>query len=289
MSQTRNFMLLLKSMWVLNRFVCVGLDANLDAIPDWFKKPYKNIGTQLFEYCKAIVDVTHNIVGAYKINTAFFEAYGEEGWRALKTLVFYIQSIAPEIPIILDGKRTDIGNTNNAYCKMLLDVNADALTINPYFGKIGVQPFLDMKNKGIIVLCRTSNEGAEEFQNEKVLQPDGSELFLFQRVGINVATTWNKNGNCMLVVGATAPTELKTIRKLVGNEIPILIPGIGKQGGDLVLTLTAGMTPEGGVLINSSRGIIFASKEQDFAEAALAATQKLHDDITTFRGFQVIT
>ena len=219
-----------------------------------------------FEFNKKIIDQTHDLVCAYKPNFAFYEALGIKGWENLKKTVEYIQRYHSGVVTIADAKRADIGNTNLGYVTAIFDeMKFDAVTVNPYFGCEALQPFLDRVDKGIIILCRTSNPGAGEFQ-------DG----LWQNVAENVANKWNTNNNCLLVVGATYPKELKQVRQIVG-EMTLLVPGIGAQGGDIAKTVKAGLNNQrAGMIINSSRGIIFA--ENPRLEA-----QKLREEINKYR------
>jgi orotidine-5'-phosphate decarboxylase len=258
-----------------NTLVCVGLDTDFGKIP-------KHLLTQThpqFVFNKAIINATHDLVCAYKLNCAFYEARGEEGIRALKMTCDYVRKTYPDIPIILDAKRADIGSTNKGYVEFAFDyLGTDAITLHPYLGQEALQPFLDRKDKGCIILCRTSNSGAGEFQD---LVAGGKPLY--ERVAKQVAEKWNINGNCLLVVGATYPKELKTVRKIVG-DMTILVPGVGAQGGDLEKTMKAGINSKGaGLIINSSRGIIFASSDKDFAERARIETEKLRTAINVYR------
>ena len=258
-----------------NSLVCVGLDSDIDKFPLHIRNGEHPQST----FNKAIIDATHDLVCAYKPNTAFYEQRGKGGIEALKMTCDYIRQKHPEIPIILDAKRADIGNTNNGYAKFAFDyLGVDAITIHPYLGSEAIRPFLECKDKGIIILCRTSNEGAGEFQDLKV---KGEPLYKI--VAKNVVRKWNKNVNCMLVVGATYPKELKEVRKIVGDMI-LLIPGVGAQGGDVEATVKAGLnSKKRGMIINSSRAIIFASSGKDFAEKARKETKKLKDLINQFR------
>jgi len=273
----RNFMEMLHAKWDEGKFVCVGLDSDPTKIPESVGK-----GTvsqeQIVEFNSRIIDATRDLVCAYKPNIAFYATYGIPGWHALRNTIDWVNQVAPEIPVILDAKRADIGNTNRGYVAEVFDVlGADAVTVNPYFGAEALQPFLERKDKGIIVLCRTSNKGAGEFQDLTVL----GQGPLYRVVAQHVASEWNKNGNCALVIGATYPAELAEVRGIVGDGFPILIPGIGKQGGDLEKTVNAGRDSKSqGMIINSSSGIIFASDGEDFAEAARRETEKLHNGIT---------
>lgn len=231
-----------------NSLLCVGLDQGE------------------FEFNKNIIEQTHDLVCAYKPNFAFYEALGVRGWGNLKKTVEYIQRYHPGVVTIADAKRADIGNTNQGYLTAIFDeLGFDALTINPYFGREAVQPFLDRKDKGIIILCKTSNPGSGEFQD-----------LIWEKVARNVVNEWNKNNNCLLVVGATYPEELKKVREIVG-EMTLLVPGIGAQGGDVEKTVKAGLnSAKAGMIINSSRGIINASNP------GLEA-QKLRDEINKYR------
>lgn len=287
----RNFMALLRCKWDEGKFVCVGLDSELRKIPEAAQisdasRLDRGIDpeTSIIEFNRGIVDATKDIVCAYKPNIAFYEAYGNEGLSALHETICYINQTAPDVPVILDAKRADIGSTNAGYATAAFDfLNADAITVHPYLGAEALQPFLDCADKGIIVLCRTSNKGAGEFQDKYISIVPGCNMPLYQYVARQVATSWNKNDNCLLVVGATYPEELAQVRKIVG-DMPILIPGIGAQGGDVEKTVLAGKDSNGqGMIINSSRGIIYASNGPDFANAARAETLRLHKLINQYR------
>ncbi|HZZ99749.1 MAG TPA: orotidine-5'-phosphate decarboxylase [Candidatus Paceibacterota bacterium] len=278
---------MIEERWSQGKFVCVGLDSDFDKIPEsaHVARPVDLavqriiVSETIAEFNHSIVEATKDIVCAYKPNTAFYEAYGAEGIAALHRTITDIHAIAPDVPVILDAKRGDIGNTNKGYVKFTFDyLHADAVTVHPYLGIESLEPFLAKKDKGVFVLCRTSNPGAREFQDSSVY---GEPLYRF--VAGCVANRWNKNGNCGLVVGATYPEELNEIRGVAG-DLPILIPGIGAQGGDLEKTVKAGRDSRGqGMIINSSRGIIFASRRNTFAEAARRETQKLHNLIDQYR------
>ena len=270
----RNFRQLLEAQWEKGKFLCVGLDSDLDKIP-----PSAHIdGTResIVYFNRAIVDATKDLVCSYKPNPAFYEAQGDEGWKALRETIQYIHEAAPDVAVILDAKRADIGNTNEAYAKSAFDhLHADAITVNPYPGREALLPFLERKDKGVIVWCRTSNGGAGEFQD---LTVEGEPLY--KTVARHVAEKWNENGNCALVVGATYPDELAEVRKIVG-DMPILIPGIGAQSGDLEKTVKAGKDGRGrGIIIAASRAVIFASNGPNFAEAAREKATALHGAIT---------
>lgn len=282
----RNFMELLQKKWGEGRFVCVGLDPDWKKIPDRFKQNQNFGAYDNHWFLVEIVRATHGIVCAFKPNIAFFEKYGGGGINHLRDLIAFVHDIAPEVPVILDAKRADIGNTNNGYVGMLDDLGADAITVHSYLGAEALKPFLDREDKGVIVLCRTSNPGAGEFQDLMVFEKGTSSSYaepLYLRVAERVSREWNKNGNCALVVGATYPDELQKVREVVG-DMPLLIPGVGFQQKGVPLeeqvnqVVNAGKNScNQGMIINSSRGIIFASNGEDFAEAASRETQKLHD------------
>ncbi|MDE1966919.1 MAG: orotidine-5'-phosphate decarboxylase [Patescibacteria group bacterium] len=289
----RNFHDLIKARWAEGKFVCVGLDPDMDRMPEHLKERCRSAElpvhrpdpSTVVEFCESIIAATKDLVCAYKPNSAFFEGLGHSGIEALLEVIGTAHQLAPHVPVILDAKRADIDNTNKGYIKSAFDLlDADAITVHPYLGKQALKPFLDRKEKGIIVLCRTSNKGAGEFQDIRV-QTVGSEpgsivsAMLYEIVAARVAHEWNANGNCALVVGATYPAELARVRQIVG-ELPILIPGIGAQGGDLEKTVAAGKDSRGrGMIINSSRSILYASSGEDYAEAARRETLKLHKAI----------
>lgn len=258
-----------------NSLVCVGLDPDLDKLPKTLLKKRDPI----FEFNKAIVDATADLVCAYKPNIAFYEAEGIAGLRSLKKTVDYIRKQYSEIPIILDAKRGDIGNTNEGYAKFAFEfLEADAITLHPYLGREALEPFLAKRDCGLFILCKTSNEGASEFQDLRFKKEE-----LYKIVARNVSKKWNKYGNCFLVCGATYPDNLARVRKIVG-DMAILVPGIGAQGGDVERVVKAGLNSKGqGLIINSSRGIIFASQGTDFAEAARRETIKLKNVINSCR------
>lgn len=265
-----------------NSLVCVGLDSDIGKIPEHIRNGQHPQST----FNKAIVDATADLVCAYKPNTAFYEARGKAGIEALKITCDYIKEKYPDIPIILDAKRGDIGNTNEGYIKFAFEyLGCDAITLHPYLGSESLKPFLDQKKKGIFILCRTSNLGGGEFQDLLATESDGGGIgkHLYQILAEHVSKDWNYNGNCGLVVGATYPDELMIVRRIAGN-IPLLIPGIGAQGGDVEKTVKAGVDSNGlNAIINSSRGIIFASSGADFAQKACVETQKLRDLINNYR------
>ncbi len=249
--------------------VCIGLD------PDPELMPIEDV----FEFNKAIIDATSDLVCAYKPNLAFYEAMGWRGVRALSRTVKYI---AGTIPIIGDGKRADIGHTSQAYAKALFDVMGfDAVTVNPYLGQDSLEPFFSHVDKGVFILCRSTNPGALDIQTLRCFDDGGGKSLPLFEIIAQRARRWNTHGNAGLVVGATSPAELKTVRGLC-PDMPILIPGVGKQGGDLIAAVENGVNRRGEMaIINSSRQIIYASREADFAQAARKAAQQLRDQINT--------
>ena len=244
--------------------LCIGLDPDPELMPK----------VSLLEFNKAIVDATADMVCAYKPNLAFYEALGIEGLEALKKTLEYIPR---HIPVVGDGKRGDIGNTAKAYAKALFSTfGFDAVTVSPYLGFDSVEPFIEYKDKGVFILCRTSNPGAVDFQN----LVDSQGIPLYETVA-RKAMEWNVHGNIGLVVGATYPEELKRIRQLC-PEMPLLIPGIGAQGGDLASAVKYGVDAQGEkALITVSRQILYSSRERDFAEAAQRSTLELRDRINS--------
>lgn len=265
---SRDFNQLLQAKWEAGKFLCVGLDPDVAKMPEGITGA--SAEERIVAFHRAIIDATRDVAAAFKPNNAFFEAHGEEGWRALKTTIEYIHHAAPEVPVILDAKRADIGNTNNGYARMAFDIlEADAITVHPYLGAEAMRPFLERADKGIIVLCRTSNEGAHEFQDSDI---HGEPLY--KKVAEHVASDWNTNGNCGLVVGATYPAELAEVRA-VAPDVPFLIPGIGAQGGDLEAAVKAGRDARGrGIIVNASRAVLYASGGADFADAARAKVEE---------------
>lgn len=287
---------LLRGRWAEGKFACVGLDSELGKIPQVARvehefypsfTPQTDVIGTLVRFNELIIEATKDLVCAYKPNVAFYEAHGPTGIDALRVSIEYVHKVAPDVPVVLDAKDADIGNTNKGYVQFAFDhLKADAITVHPYLGGEALKPFLDRADKGIIILCRTSNPGAGEFQDLPVMIGEGIKartVPLYQLVARNVAEHWNANGNCGVVVGATYPEELAEVRKIVG-DMPILIPGIGAQGGDAEKTVKAGKDSRGqGMIINSSRGIIFASQGDDFAVAARREAQKLSNLINLYR------
>ena len=250
--------------------LCVGLD------PDTRLMPISDV----FEFNRAIVDATRDLACCYKPNLAFYEAFGPPGLEALRRTV---KHIGGEVPVIGDAKRGDIGNTARAYASALFDYYGfDAVTANPYMGGDTLSPFLDYSGKGVFVVCRTSNPGSGDFQSLTVTRADGEQRPLYMEVAAR-CSEWNVSGNVGLVVGATYPEELQQVRSQC-PDLPILIPGIGAQGGDLQASVAKGMDARGGgILISASRQVIYASKGADFAERAREAALGLRDRINECR------
>ncbi len=255
-------------------FLCIGLDVDLSKIPQHLL----NDEDPIFSFNKAIIDATHHLAVAYKPNIAFYEAQGLKGWKALEKTIMYLNVLHPEIFTIADAKRGDIGNTSSMYAKAFLeDLNFDSVTVAPYMGKDSVEPFLAVKNKHTILLALTSNEGAFDFQTKKV-----NRNFLYMEV-IKASKTYKNSKNLMYVVGATKASYLKQIRKLIPDSF-LLVPGVGAQGGSLQDVCKYGMNKHIGLLINSSRGIIYASKYDDFAEAAAEKAKELQQEMALILG-----
>lgn len=248
--------------WNEGKFVSIGLDPVKEKMPK---------GLSFFEFNKAIIDATSSLVAAYKPNTAFYESEGAAGIEELKKTTDYINKKYPDIFLLVDAKRADIGNTNEGYAKFVFDyLRADSLTVHPYLGQEALEPFIRNSNKGAFVLCKTSNPGASEFQN---LETNG--MTLYEKVAFQVARKWNSKDNVGLVVGATYPIDLQKIRSIAKN-LPILIPGVGAQGGDIKEAVQA---VRKNFIVSASRSIIFASRGADFAEAARAETIRINDEI----------
>ena len=236
----------------INSLVCVGLDSDLDRLPSSFR----SCESPQLAFNRAIIDATAEFGAAFKFNMAFYEAEGADGWRQLAESLDYLRGRHPDILMICDAKRADIGNTSAAYARAIFsELGFDAVTLNPYLGRDALQPFLDQKDKGCIILCRTSNPGSADIQNLNV-----GALPLWQLVAEKVGREWNENGNCMMVASGTNPVELATIRAIAG-DMTLLVPGIGAQGGEVEAVVRAGLNSAGrGLIINSSRGIIFADR-----------------------------
>jgi orotidine-5'-phosphate decarboxylase len=256
-----------------NSLLCVGLDPNLDKFPSHLKGD----DDAIFKFCTAIIDATHDLVCAYKPQIAYFAALSAED--QLAKIFDYTRTRYPDIPIILDSKRGDIGSTAAMYAQeAFVRYGADAVTVNPYMGRDSAQPFLDYADKGTILLCRTSNPGAGDIQD---LVVDGQAVY--ERVASMISQQWNDNGNCCIVVGATWPEQMRDLRAICG-DMPFLVPGVGAQGGDVAALVKAGQTQQGrGLIINSSRAVLYASKGLDFAAAARATAQQTRDQINQYR------
>jgi len=270
-----NFIEALKQAWRINNsLVCVGLDPE----PSKFPAHLRGRPDAIYEFCTAIVDATADLVCCYKPQIAHFAAQRAED--ALERLIAHIHEKHPGVPVILDAKRGDIGSTAQHYASEAFErYGADAVTLNPYLGRDSVQPFLDRADKGVILLCHTSNPGAADLQELIVHGADGSELPLYQHVAMNIARDWNANGNCALVVGATWPEQLAQVRALVG-DMPILVPGVGAQGGDAEAVVRNSATRSGdGLIISSSRAILYAGDGEDFAAAARKASLTMREEI----------
>ncbi len=250
-------------------WICVGLDPDPGKFPEGFSRT----PTGALSFLRDIVIATKNHVCAYKPNIAFFERWGARGLKILKELIEFIPA---DIPVILDTKRSDIGNTSANYAKAAFEhFLADAVTLNPYLGFDSIEPFVRYGDKGIFLLCLTSNPSAADFQKQMVLLESGEKLKLYQLVA-RKAAEWNKSGNLGLVVGATHPSELAEIRRMIADDMPLLIPGVGAQGGDLENSLKAGANSRGELaIVNVSRSVLYASSNDDFAEKAKAEIEKL--------------
>jgi orotidine-5'-phosphate decarboxylase len=264
----------LTDVWAKNdSLVCVGLDPEIERLPPSIAAE----PSPIFQFNKAIIDATADLVCAYKPQFAHYAAYEAED--QLQRTIEYVHRAYPSIPVILDSKRGDVGNTAERYALEAFErYEADAVTVNPYLGADSLEPFLKYEDKGVIILCRTSNPGARDVQDLQV----GSRR-LYHVIAELVAQRWNTRGNCMMVVGATYPRELAEIRQIAG-DIPFLVPGVGAQGGDVAQAVQNGRTRNGtGLVISSSRAILYASNETNFADAARKATLTLRDQINAAR------
>jgi orotidine-5'-phosphate decarboxylase len=276
---TKTFMQILRDRWhTADSLVCVGLDPE----PAKFPTRFTGDPDAVFAFCRDIVDATAQYVCCFKPQIAHFAALGAED--ALQRLVAHIHAAHPGIPVILDAKRGDIGSTAQRYAAEAFDrYAADAVTANPYLGGDSLQPLLDRADRGVVVLCRTSNPGARDLQDLAVSGEGGDGRPLYQHVAAKVAHEWNGNGNCMLVVGATWPRQLREVRAIVG-DMPFLVPGVGAQGGDVEAVVANAKTADGtGLVVSSSRAILYASGGDDYAEAAATAAQSLRDEINRYR------
>ncbi|NRS89157.1 orotidine-5'-phosphate decarboxylase [Flavobacterium sp. 7E] len=260
---------LIEQIKIKKSFLAVGLDVDLEKIPQHLLQ----LEDPIFEFNKSIIDATHDLCVAYKPNIAFFEAYGIKGWMALQKTINYINDNYPDIFTIADAKRGDIGNTSSMYAKAFFeDLNFDSVTVAPYMGKDSVEPFLAFENKHTIMLALTSNEGAFDFQT---LLVDGKELY---KHVLETSKSWKNSENLMYVVGATKAEYFTEVRKIVPDAF-LLVPGVGAQGGSLAEVCKYGMNDNIGLLINSSRAIIYASKETDFAQKARVEALKMQEEM----------
>jgi orotidine-5'-phosphate decarboxylase len=269
-----NFMEKLKARWrSVDSLLCVGLDPDMEKIPEHIRA----INNPIFEFNRGVIDSTHDLVCAYKPQIAYYSAFGAE--HELLLTIEHIHKNYPDIPVILDAKRGDIGATAKMYAMEAFDrYRADAVTVNPYMGGDTLAPFIDRKDKGVIILCRTSNPGAIDIQDIE----SGDEK-IYRIIAKLASAKWNYNKNIMLVVGATYPDELAEIRKIAG-DIPLLVPGIGAQGGDVEKAVKNGITSDKtGIVINSSRGIIFAGSGKGYTDGVRKAAIMLRDDINQYR------
>jgi orotidine-5'-phosphate decarboxylase len=267
--QTLTTQQLIEQIRIKKTFLCIGLDVDLDKIPSHLLQ----LEDPIFEFNKAIIDATHDLCVSYKPNTAFYEAYGIKGWQSLQKTINYINEKYPEIFTIADAKRGDIGNTSSMYAKAFFeDLNFDSVTVAPYMGKDSVEPFLAFQDKHTILLALTSNQGAFDFQT---LETNGNQLY---KQVLETSKTWKNAQNLMYVVGATKAEYFTEIRKIIPDSF-LLVPGVGAQGGNLQEVCKFGMNQNIGLLINSSRGIIYASNGADFAEKARAEALKIQQEM----------
>ena len=250
-------------------FLCIGLDTDMDKIPPFLLKE----ADPIFAFNKAIIDATHHLCVAYKPNTAFYEAYGIKGWKSFEKTISYLNKNYPEIFTIADAKRGDIGNTSRMYAKVFFqDLGFDSVTVAPYMGKDSVEPFLKFENKHTILLALTSNQGAFDFQTKLL-----TDKALYQHV-LEVSKSWVNSQNLMYVFGATKAEFLVKVRDIMPDNF-LLVPGVGAQGGNLKDISKYGMNDNVGLLVNSSRAIIYASADEDFAQMAANSASKLQEEM----------
>ena len=263
---------LIHQIKVKRSFLCIGLDVDLEKVPAHLLKT----DDPIFEFNKAIIDATHDLAVAYKPNTAFYEAYGLKGWESLSKTIAYLNENFPSIFTIADAKRGDIGNTSTRYAKAFFeDMNFDSVTVAPYMGSDSIEPFLAFEDKFTIMLALTSNTGGLDFQVLK----DETGRTLYESV-LATSLNWQNSEQLMYVVGATRPEYFQKIRKIVPDHF-LLVPGVGAQGGDLQAVCKFGLNKNIGLLINSSRGIIYASSQEDFADRARERATKLQEEMKT--------
>ena len=259
-----------------NSMLCVGLDPE----PTRFPAAMQGNPRKIYDFCAAIVDATADVVCAFKPQIAYFAAHGAED--QLERLMQHLRANAPQVPVILDAKRGDIGSTAEQYAKEAFErYGADAVTLSPFMGFDSVAPYLAYPGKGAFLLCRTSNPGGDDLQNQRLASVDGQPL-LYEHIAALVQGPWNKNGQLGLVVGATYPAEIERVRALAPT-VPLLIPGVGAQGGDAAATVRAGWRPNGPIVVNSSRAILYASNGADFAAAARREAIKTRDMLQAAR------
>lgn len=295
-----SYQALCQSQWAKRKFLCVGIDPVEAKLPrHLLSRPCTDAELEeaYFQFGRAIVDATKHVAGAYKPNAAFYEANGIPALKALYRLVAYIHKVAPDTPVIYDAKRGDIGDTAACYARSAFEIiGADAITLHPILGDDSLTPFLRYLDKGSIVLGHTSNKDGSVFQDKPIglsteefreveqflgrELPAGRSLPFYQYVAYRAARFWNNNGNCSLVVGATFPEQLREVRKFAGDNVQILVPGIGKQGGDLAKSVRFGMnSQQNGLWISASSSIIYASNGTDFADQSCLAAEQLHGEI----------
>lgn len=262
--------------------LCVGLDPE----PSKFPARYQGDASKIYDFCAAIVEATADVVLAFKPQIAYFAAHRAEA--QLERLVAHIRRVAPQVPVILDAKRGDIGSTAEQYALEAFErYGADAVTLSPFMGFDSVQPYLKHHGKGAFLLCRTSNPGGDDLQNQRLASVPGQPL-LYEHVATLAQGPWNLNGQLGLVVGATYPKEIERVRELAPT-LPLLIPGVGAQGGDALATVKAGLreahgTTTGPIIVNSSRAVLYASKDDDFAQAARAVALTTRETLQAARG-----
>jgi len=257
--------------------LCVGLDPD----PARFPGSLRGDASKIFDFCARIVDATHDAVIAFKPQIAYFSAHRAEG--QLEQLMKHLRAVAPQVPVILDAKRGDIGSTAEQYAAEAFErYGADAVTLSPFMGFDSVQPYLKYPDKGAFLLCRTSNPGGDDLQNQRLSSIPGEPL-LYEHIARLAQGEWNINGQLGLVVGATYPAEIERVRR-VAPRVPLLIPGVGAQGGDAAATVKAGWREDACIVVNSSRAILYASSGEDFAQAARAQALLTRDELNAARG-----
>ena len=272
-----DFLELLRTATAQNdSMLCVGLDPD----PERFPGTWRGDARKMYDFCAAIVDSTADLVCAFKPQIAYFAAHGAE--EQLERLLQHIRCHAPQVPVILDAKRGDIGATAEQYAKEAFErYGADAVTLSPFMGFDSIAPYLDYPGKGAFLLCRTSNPGGDDLQNQRLASVPGAPL-LYEHIARLAQGPWNRNGQLGLVVGATYPAEIERVRALAPT-LPLLIPGVGAQGGDAAATVRAGLRAEGPIIVNSSRAILYASTKENFAAAARAEALRTRDALNAAR------